>query len=161
MYLNNSTERLQPLFLSFSCQFPIAARSFYPQVFNNKFSLTIFQQYNNIVRSFRRLQDLKDLISNTGRAGEQYGEHSGRRGGATAAEEAGAKWADLKKLGRWASGTAPQLYIKNTEQRRSELSLMLAAAAQAHSEAGSQIRTRYTIITDQGGRRRQLERGEA
>ena len=79
----------------------------------------------------RALADLKDLVSRTGRPGAEYGEHSGRRGGATAAAEAGAKWTDLKKLGRWSSDAAPQLYVENTVKRRSELPLMLAAAAQA------------------------------
>ena len=82
------------------------------------------------------LQDLKALIAATGRDGNAFGEHSGRRGGATAATEAGAQWADLKKLGRWASDSAPQLYVENTEKRRSALPRLLAAAAQ-QAAAGS------------------------
>ena len=84
----------------------------------------------------RALQDLKDLMEKTGRDGNAFDEHSGRRGGATAAAEAGAKWTDLKKLGRWASDAAPQLYVENTERRRSELPLLLAAAAQRDRRAG-------------------------
>ena len=75
------------------------------------------------------LQELKEMLNSIGIAGQQYGEHSGRRGGATAAAEAGAKWTDLKKHGRWNSDTAPQLYIENTERRKSEVPRLLAAAA--------------------------------
>lgn len=46
------------------------------------------------------LQELKQMLDRLGLDGKQYGEHSGRRGGATAAAEAGAKWTDLKKHGR-------------------------------------------------------------
>ena len=92
----------------------------------------------------RFLQDLKDLIEATGRDSSFFREHSGRRGGATAAAEARAKWIDLKKLGRWASDAAPQLYVENTEKRRSELPLLLAQAAQ--NKDTSNIQERLCIV---------------
>ena len=81
------------------------------------------------------LQDLKELISKTGRNGEEFGEHSGRRGGATAAAEAGVQWTDLKKHGRWSSDSAPQRYTENTQKRRSAVALALARAAVTDARA--------------------------
>ena len=95
----------------------------------------------------RALQDLKELITRTGRDAEKFDEHSGRQGGATAAAEAGAKWADLKKLGRWASDAAPQLYVDNTEGRKSKLPVLLAAAAQERiiNARGRGPRSRHAV----------------
>ena len=92
----------------------------------------------------RAIQDLKELVARTGRSAEMYGEHSGWRGGATAAAEAGAKWTDLKKLGRWASDSAPQLYVDNTERRKSELPALLAAAVQGRNRNARQRRIFWT-----------------
>ena len=91
----------------------------------------------------RALQDLKDMIEATGRDSSSYGEHSGRRGGATAAAEAGAEWTDLKRLGRWASDTAPQLYVENTERKKSRLPDLLAREAQKDR---SDIESRLTRL---------------
>ena len=52
------------------------------------------------------LSDLKALIKKTGRDPTLYGEHSGRRGGATTAFSAGLPWVDIKRLGRWKSDSA-------------------------------------------------------
>ena len=46
------------------------------------------------------LEDLKAFMALIGRNPAAYGEHSGRRGGATAASEAGVSWLDLKRFGR-------------------------------------------------------------
>ena len=121
----------------------------YPSGFNGSLQPRIIQdeqgqrgsQQHEICYS-RSLQDLKALIAKTGRSHGSFGEHSGRRGGATAAAKAGAKWTDLKRLGRWASDAAPQLYVENTERRKSQLPQMLAAAAQAEATVYTSLRQR-------------------
>ena len=74
------------------------------------------------------LQELKTLLAFLGRNPEEYGEHSGRRGGATTASEAGAHWTDLKIHGRWKSDTTAQKYIEATTKKRNTIPEVLAAA---------------------------------
>ena len=62
-----------------------------------------------------------------GRDPTKYGEHSGRRGGATAASEAGVSWLDLKRHGRWISDSAPQRYIETAEKKANAAPALLAA----------------------------------
>ena len=97
------------------------------------------------------LQDMRDLISRTGRDGSKYGEHSGRRGGATAAAEAGVRWTDLKKHGRWASDSAPQRYVEESERSQSVVPRLLAQAANTPSIS--------TIIPVQSPRHRPAVQG--
>ena len=76
------------------------------------------------------LEDTKAFMAIIGRDPSDYGEHSGRRGGATAASEAGVSWMDLKRHGRWASDRAPQRYIEQTEKRANKVATALATAAE-------------------------------
>lgn len=64
-----------------------------------------------------------------GRDPTNFGEHSGRRGGATAASEAGVSWIDLKRHGRWASNSAPQRYIEDTQKRTNKVPNILLQSA--------------------------------
>ena len=73
------------------------------------------------------LEDLKSFMALIGRNPADYGEHSGRRGGATAASEAGVSWLDLKRFGRWASDSSAQRYIEETDKRKNEVPAALAA----------------------------------
>ena len=57
------------------------------------------------------LEELKAFMALIGRDPTMFGEPSGRRGGATAASEAGVSWLDLKRQGPWTSNSAPQKYI--------------------------------------------------
>ena len=72
------------------------------------------------------LEDTKAFMALIGRDPSDYGEHSGRRGGATAASEAGVSWLDLKRHGRWASDSAPQRYIEQTQKRANKVAAALA-----------------------------------
>ena len=74
------------------------------------------------------LEDTKALMAMIGKDPTQYGEHSGRRGGATAASEAGVSWIDLKRHGRWASDSAPQRYIEQTKKRKNRVANALSQA---------------------------------
>lgn len=86
------------------------------------------------------LNDLRDIISRSERQAAGFGEHSGRRGRASAAAEAGVKWLDLKKHGRWASYSAAQRYIDNSEKSTSVVPTLLAAAAASTSRSSAMIR---------------------
>ena len=75
------------------------------------------------------LEDLKAFMAIIGRDPREYGEHSGRRGGATAASEAGVSWLDLKRHGRWASDSSAQKYIEDTKKRSNKVPAVLAACS--------------------------------
>ena len=55
-----------------------------------------------------------------------YGEHSGRRGGTTAAAAAGADINELKLQGRWKSDSMPRLYTDNAVKLRRDFASRLA-----------------------------------
>ena len=57
------------------------------------------------------LSDLKKLLSLLGFDAALYGEHSGKRGGATAAAANGATDKQLKRLGGWRSDAMPAKYV--------------------------------------------------
>ena len=107
---------------------------------------------NSVICYSRALQDLKRLIERSGRDSKFFGEHSGRRGGASAAAEAGAEWTDLKRLGRWSSDAAPQLYVENTQKNKSRLPNLLARAAVSHS-SGAMLEP---AATQEAGARKQV-----
>ena len=76
------------------------------------------------------LDDLKLLMSFLGQDPDAFGEHSGRRGGATLASEAGVAWTDLKMHGGWSSDAAAQKYIEATAKKRNTVPKALAEASQ-------------------------------
>ena len=81
------------------------------------------------------LEDTKAFMAILGRDPRDFGEHSGRRGGATAASEAGVSWIDLKRHGRWSSDSAPQRYIEDTKKKANTVAAALAkSAAQTHKK---------------------------
>lgn len=57
------------------------------------------------------LGDMKKLMSNLGYEAKLFGEHSGKRGGATAAAANGATDKQLKRLGGWRSDAMPAKYV--------------------------------------------------
>ena len=77
----------------------------------------------------KALEDTKAFMAILGRNPADFGEHSGRRGGATAALEAGVSWIDLKRHGRWASDSAPQRYIEETKKKANVVASALAQSA--------------------------------
>ena len=77
------------------------------------------------------LEELKILLSFLGQDPDAYGEHSGRRGGATTASEAGAHWTDLKLHGGWSSDSSAQKYVEATAKKRNKIPQVLAQAREA------------------------------
>ena len=75
------------------------------------------------------LADLKKLLTEAGIDPALYGEHSGRRGGATAAAAAGVSWLELKRHGRWKSDSAPQAYIDTEEGNHHRAAVALSQEA--------------------------------
>lgn len=71
------------------------------------------------------LDDLRTLLNELGYDGKHYGEHSGKRGGATAAVENGMDMDTLKRLGRWRSATIPSKYVDLGTGARIEMSKLL------------------------------------
>jgi len=70
------------------------------------------------------LEDLRNLLETLGIEG-RYGEHSGKRGGASQAAENGMSATTLKRLGGWKSDVVPQKYVDLTVRSRIEMSKML------------------------------------
>ena len=59
------------------------------------------------------LRDLRSVLRLIGIDPQGYGEHSGRRGGTTAAASKGATLDELMIQGRWRSESMPRLYTDN------------------------------------------------
>ena len=71
------------------------------------------------------LSDLKKLMSLLGYDANLYGEHSGKRGGATAAAAHGATDKQLKRLGGWRSDAMPAKYVDLSITSRISMSELL------------------------------------
>ena len=85
--------------------------------------------WNTQVSYSTALSDLKLFLAALGLDPSKFGEHSGRRGGATAASDAGVDWPDLMLHGRWRSATTPIGYLANTRKRQNRVASALAAVA--------------------------------
>ena len=55
------------------------------------------------------LEDLRDILTRLGLDASEYGEHSGKRGGATAAAASGMPVEELQRLGGWRSTRMPSV----------------------------------------------------
>ena len=71
------------------------------------------------------LSDMKKLMSILGYDATLYGEHSGKRGGATAAVANGATGNQLKRLGGWRSDTMAAKYVDLSINSRISMSQLL------------------------------------
>lgn len=71
------------------------------------------------------LTDMKKLMSLLGYDAKLYGEHSGKRGGATAAAAHGATEEQLKRLGGWRSAAMPAKYVDLSIPTRISMSELL------------------------------------
>lgn len=71
------------------------------------------------------LSDLKKLMNLLGYDASLYGEHSGKRGGATAAAANGATHKQLKRLGGWRSDTIPAKNVDLSLKSRISMSKLL------------------------------------
>ena len=72
------------------------------------------------------LRDLRKCLSKIGVDPSGFGEHSGRRGGTTAAASAGASVNELMLQGRWKSQDMPRLYTDNASKVRRDFAVRLA-----------------------------------
>ena len=72
------------------------------------------------------LSDFKHLFKYFNMDPKGFGEHSGRRGGTTAAAAAGADINELKLQGRWLSDSMPRLYTDNAVKLRRDFASRLA-----------------------------------
>ena len=68
------------------------------------------------------LEDLRALLFDLGHNGKRFGEHSGKRGGASMAVENGMDMETLKRLRRW---PLPSKYVDLGTKARIEMSRML------------------------------------
>ena len=71
------------------------------------------------------LSDMKKLMELLGYDAKLYGEHSGKRGGATAAAAQGATDKQLKRLGGWRSDSMPAKYVDLSIPSRISMSQLL------------------------------------
>ena len=72
------------------------------------------------------LSDFKSLLEAINIDPSGYGEHSGRRGGTTAAASAGASILELMLQGRWSTEEMPRLYTDNAKKVRREFAAILS-----------------------------------
>ena len=72
------------------------------------------------------LRDLRSILSLIGLDPAGYGEHSGRRGGTTAAAAKGASLDELMIQGRWRSESMPRLYTDNAIKCKRKFARRLA-----------------------------------
>ena len=72
------------------------------------------------------LKDLRKVLSLIDIDPAGFGEHSGRRGGATFAASAGAPIDELMLQGRWRSSEMPRLYTDNASKLRREFAIRLS-----------------------------------
>ena len=84
--------------------------------------------YNSPVGYSTALSDLRLLLASLGLDLDpsKYGEHSGRRGGATAASDAGVDWTDLMSHGCWKSIATPLGYLANSRRRQRRVAQALS-----------------------------------
>ena len=73
------------------------------------------------------LRDLRTVLSLIGINPQGYGEHSGRRGGTTAAASMGATLTELMMQGRWRSESMPRLYTDNAVKCKRKFARRLAS----------------------------------
>ena len=73
------------------------------------------------------LRDLRSVLSQIGLDPHGYGEHSGRRGGTTAAAAKGATLNELMLQGRWKSESMPRLYTDNAVKCKCNFARRLAS----------------------------------
>ena len=74
------------------------------------------------------LRDLRSLLCLIGIDPRGYGEHSGRRGGTTAAANKGATLDELMIQGRWKSESMPRLYTDNALKCKRNFARRLASS---------------------------------
>ncbi len=67
------------------------------------------------------LEDFRNLLTCLGYDPKSYGEHSGKRGGASEAASAGLHLSDLQRLGGWRSQTMPAKYTDLPAEKRIRL----------------------------------------
>ena len=79
-------------------------------------------QYNTALR------DLQSALRSVGIDPQGYGEHSGRRGGTTAAANSGATMDELMIQGRWRSESMPRLYTDNAVKCKRKFARRIAVA---------------------------------
>ena len=72
------------------------------------------------------LRDLRKCVSSVNIDPAEFGEHSGRHGGTTAAAAAGASIDELMLQGRWRSTEMPRLYTDNAAKSRLEFAVRLS-----------------------------------
>ena len=70
------------------------------------------------------LEESKSLLSQLGIIG-RFGEHSGRRGGATAAAAKGGSIADVQRLGGWKSANCANKYVEQNPSQKEKISKLL------------------------------------
>ena len=73
------------------------------------------------------LRDLRSVLCMIGIDPRGYGEHSGRRGGTTAAANKGATLDELMIQGRWKSESMPRLYTDNALKCKRKFARRLAS----------------------------------
>ena len=72
------------------------------------------------------LRDLRRTLKQIGVDPAGFGEHSGRRGGTTAAATHGATLDELMIQGRWRSEAMPRLYTDNAKKAKRKFARRLA-----------------------------------
>ena len=112
---------------------PVALTRRYISIFNLNSGFSMPYSKNNIPDSTislkynTALRDLRSTLKLIGVDPSGYGEHSGRRGGTTAAAAKGASLDELMIQGRWRSESMPRLYTDNAIKCKRKFAKRLAS----------------------------------
>ena len=91
---------------------------------------------------------MKKLLTSLGYDSSLYGEHSGKRGGATSAAANGATDKQLKRLRGWRSDSMPAKYVDLSVPSRILLSEMLQKSSQSQTLSLNNKLSLYFVQTD-------------
>jgi len=69
-----------------------------------------------VVPYTRALDDLRELLDGLGYNGKDYGEHSGKRGGATESSSKGIPENEIQEQGNWTCLTTARKYIEKSDK---------------------------------------------
>jgi len=73
-----------------------------------------------VVPYTRALDDLRELLDGLGYDGKKYGEHSGKRGGATESSSKGIPETEIQEQGNWTCLATARKYIEKSDKKSLE-----------------------------------------
>jgi len=79
----------------------------------------------NAINYNQALDDMRELIDQVGLKGDEYAQHSGKRGGACYAAKVGMIEEEIREIGNWKSTATARLYIDKSTPLRMKRQLKM------------------------------------